>query len=242
MSSYVITAQNTDTESENRIHGDDVARAYGFRGGLVPGVLVYRYLCPAIVVSLGQEWPARGAVALRLLKPVYDGDRITVAAELREDGDALVTVTNEAGETCATAEASLPTVRLHDPGAGDYAADPPPAERPPATPESLVAGADLGAVEIEAGPDEAHPAEALRLANRIFVANFRVSPWIHAGSRVQHFRELQQGARLQVRGRVAAVYEKKGHGFVDLDLLVLADGAAAAHVVHTAIYRLAEPS
>jgi len=29
-------AFNPVPESENRIHGDEIARAYGFRGGLVP--------------------------------------------------------------------------------------------------------------------------------------------------------------------------------------------------------------
>ena len=41
MAGYTITAHNPATGSENRIHADDVARRYGFRGGLVPGVTVY---------------------------------------------------------------------------------------------------------------------------------------------------------------------------------------------------------
>jgi len=35
---YRVKARNTSTSSENKIHDDAVARAYGFRGGLVPGV------------------------------------------------------------------------------------------------------------------------------------------------------------------------------------------------------------
>ena len=30
-------ALNTAPDSENQIHGDDMAREFGFRGGLVPG-------------------------------------------------------------------------------------------------------------------------------------------------------------------------------------------------------------
>ena len=41
---YVVEAYNTATQSTNKIHDDDVARTYGFRGGLVPGVDVYAYL------------------------------------------------------------------------------------------------------------------------------------------------------------------------------------------------------
>src|SRR5262245_46169653 len=41
---HVVTAFNTATASTNKIHDDDVARQYGFHGGLVPGVDVYAYL------------------------------------------------------------------------------------------------------------------------------------------------------------------------------------------------------
>ena len=42
-------AYNQATASDNRIHSDEVARQYGFHGGLVPGVTVYAYLVqPAV--------------------------------------------------------------------------------------------------------------------------------------------------------------------------------------------------
>jgi hypothetical protein len=37
-SSHRVVARNSATESENRIHADGVARKYGFKGSLVPGV------------------------------------------------------------------------------------------------------------------------------------------------------------------------------------------------------------
>ena len=49
-------AFNQATESENRIHADDVARKYGFRGGLVPGVTVYAYLVQPAVAAWGMAW------------------------------------------------------------------------------------------------------------------------------------------------------------------------------------------
>ena len=45
--SYTVKARNTSTSSENKIHDDAVAKTYGFRGGLVPGVTVYAYLTDA---------------------------------------------------------------------------------------------------------------------------------------------------------------------------------------------------
>ena len=41
---YEIEAFNTASASTNKIHDDAVARNYGFRGGLVPGVDVYAYI------------------------------------------------------------------------------------------------------------------------------------------------------------------------------------------------------
>ena len=58
---YVVKAYNTATESTNKIHDDDVARTYGFRGGLVPGVDVYAYLTHVPT----ERWGWRGWVTGR---------------------------------------------------------------------------------------------------------------------------------------------------------------------------------
>jgi 7,8-dihydro-6-hydroxymethylpterin-pyrophosphokinase len=42
---------------------------------------------------------------------------------------------------------------------------------------------------------------------------------------------------LSARGRVTANYEHKGHRFVDVDILVLANEKPIAHVAHLAIYQ-----
>ena len=44
-------AYNHATESENKIHSDEVARRYGFRGGLVPGYARVP-LCPSLVKTV----------------------------------------------------------------------------------------------------------------------------------------------------------------------------------------------
>jgi len=49
-----VTARNTAAQSENAIHDDEVARQYGFRGGLVPGVTVYAYLTHPLVEAWGR--------------------------------------------------------------------------------------------------------------------------------------------------------------------------------------------
>ena len=56
---------------DNKIHSDDVASQYGFKGGLVPGVGVYAYLTYPVVVAFGREWLERGAMTAKFLKPIY---------------------------------------------------------------------------------------------------------------------------------------------------------------------------
>ena len=40
---WIAEALNTAPDSDNKIHGDELAKQYGFEGGLVPGVTVVRY-------------------------------------------------------------------------------------------------------------------------------------------------------------------------------------------------------
>ncbi|HEY3142742.1 MAG TPA: hypothetical protein VGJ86_16500, partial [Acidimicrobiales bacterium] len=53
---YTLVAKNTATTSANKIHDDEVAQRYGFRGGLVPGVDVYAYLTHPLAEAWGIDW------------------------------------------------------------------------------------------------------------------------------------------------------------------------------------------
>lgn len=215
--SYTVEVRNPDFESANRIHGDEVARAHGFRGGLVPGVVTYAHMCPAVVVALGSEWIERGEASLRLSKPVYDGDVLEIATELT-DGGAAVRAHNGAGEEVAVVTASVP---------------------PPRPRATEPAGLLLTPLHATLTAEEASPAGLLRLANRFVALHFDISPWIHAGSRVQHWHELTTGAEVEVQGAVASLTERGGHKLFDLDLVVHARGEPAAQIRHSVIYRLA---
>lgn len=255
---YRVKAYNTATASENKIHDDGVARRFGFRGGLVPGVDVYAYLTHPLVERWGLAWLERGTVAARFHKPVYDGEETTVVAVDAADGGLEVEVRNPGGDLCATARATLPTTPAAAPDVAAYPTATPPAAPPPASPASLVAGSVLGSFEngfhaerageylgdvretlpIYRDQGIAHPGYLLRNANWILVANVKLGPWIHVGSEVQNFSTARDGERISTRGRVQVAYERKGHRFVDLDLLMLADGARPLlRVLHTAIYQ-----
>jgi acyl dehydratase len=107
---YRVRAQNFAAESDNKIHDDRVAAAYGFRGGLVPGVTVYGYMLVP-VVEMAPEWLERGSVQLRLTEPFYDGDEVVVRAERSDDGSIAVRAERQDGTVCARALPRLETLR-----------------------------------------------------------------------------------------------------------------------------------
>ncbi|CAN5554225.1 hypothetical protein BH20ACT2_BH20ACT2_09160 [soil metagenome] len=254
-----VTALNTDTASGNKIHDDAVARSLGFRGGLVPGVDVYAYLCHLPAERWGRDWLERGTITARFAAPVYDGDQIEIDGAPTADGLALeLELRDPAGAPCAAGRAALPDNPPPPPPADAWpsTAPPPPEERPVATPESLRA-INLGSVAAtfvaERSPeylddirehlplfrDEhlAHPGWLLRFANYVLTANVRMGPWIHVASTVQLLGVVGDGDRVETRALVTDVRERKGHRFVDLDVLQLVGDRPVVRTAHTAIYQ-----
>ena len=83
-----------------------------------------------------------------------------------------------------------------------------------------------------------HPGLLQRVMNKVLVDNAILGPWIHVGSRMQLLTAARRGDELTARARVTGNYEKKGHRFVELDALVVANGTTAlAHCQHIAIYQ-----
>ena len=64
--------------------------------------------------------------------------------------------------------------------------------------------------------------------NKVLVDNAILGPWIHVGSRMQLLAAAHSGDELTARAKVTGNYEKKGHRFVELDALVVANGTHAA--------------
>jgi acyl dehydratase len=250
---YRVLACNTARDSENKIHDDAVARRFGFSGGLVPGVDVYAYMMHAPVAFWGRLWLEHGFAECRFLSPVYDGDEPVVLAE--ETADGLALHVQSGTRNCATGTASLS--RGTTPAGDTGLPPPPPDERPPADETTLAVGRLLGmrplkltqdyAAQYLAGIREtdplyadeglAHPGLVLRTCNWALTHNVVLGPWMHVGSTVRNLGLAHVGDELNVRARVTANYERKGHRFVELDGLVRADDRAIARVTHVAIYR-----
>ena len=239
-----VRAVNTATDSENKIHHDAVAADYGFRCGLVPGVTVYGYMAAAAMEHFGLEWLDRGAMDVRFLKPVYEGDEIVVTVEAGGDGRVRI----NAGES-ASADAWIHYGASGDPTSHTDA----PVERRAASRETLEPGIHLGMLircldlaqsRISApldsfvGPKRrAHPAVLLSLANEILMSNYELGPWMHTASAVRNFSSARDGELIRVRARIEDRFERKGHEYVVLDVVVLGEDRVIQQVRHTAIWR-----
>lgn len=265
---YRVRAKNTSAYSENKIHDDAVARRLGFAGSLVPGVTVYAYMTHPVVAALGPDWLERGTLSVRFARPIYEGETVTVRATIvaQDPGGVTLDVTalNAEGDPCALGRAALERgARPTSPDPADYRAAPLPTERPPATREHLAALAVLGSPQLGLDPAQAaayldevdeplplyrgpgapaHPGLYLRQANRALDRNVLMEAWIHVASEVRHLGPWRVGEHVSTRGRVQALWEKKGHEYVELDLLLVAEGSRpVAHVRHRAIYRVHAP-
>ncbi len=85
----------------------------------------------------------------------------------------------------------------------------------------------------------AHPAFTLSLANWVLAANVRLGPWIHVESRVRHHEAVSLGTSLVVEASVEDLFERRGHEFVDLDVVAYGvEGRPVFSAFHRAIYQL----
>jgi acyl dehydratase len=255
---YRVSAYNTAKQSENKMHDDTVARRFGFSGGLVPGVDVMAYMMHLPVAKWGRAFLERGLIEARFVKPVYDGETAEVTGE---EKDGVLTIAVESrGQLCATGSASLaasaPWFVLTD-----FSETAPVTERRPVDAMSYALGKWLGSVPrlwagdaateyladvretdpIFAKEGFSHPGLFQRIMNKVLVDNAILGPWIHVGSKMQLLAAARAGDELTARAKVTGNYEKKGHRFVELDALVVANGRTpVAHCQHIAIYQLRE--
>lgn len=242
LASHRCTARNTATQSSNRMHDDTVAQGLGFHGGLVPGADVWAYMSRPLLDLWGLDWLEHGAMEARFRAPFYDGDDVNVTVTATDDHNTVrVEATNSSGDICATATAT----RAHNapaPNPDDFPERPlPDWPPPPASAEHFTAHPVLGTLHAPWTDDTATPyLDAVsedhpllrdgsvappgwlaRLTDFVLVANATLGPWIFAGATLRHRGVVKRGDTVQVRARVAQLYERGGHRFVDLHLLML---------------------
>jgi acyl dehydratase len=253
---YRVRAFNTATASANKIHDDAVAKGLGFRGGLVPGVDVFAYLCHLPAARWGRGWLEQGTIWARFDSPVYDGDEVEVTATEGDGGVLDLALVDSGGTACARGRAAMASGAAPALSIDAWPSGAPPEVPPPASAETLTAG-PFGSLDATFVADRAHeylddiretlplfrderlahPGWLLRFANYVLTANVRMGPWIHVESTMRLLGTVGDGDRVQTRANVTDVRERGGHRFVDLDLLQLVGERPVTRTAHTAIYQ-----
>ena len=258
MTLYQPIAVNHSPTSENRIHSDDIARQYGFTGALVPGVAVFGHMSHPLTNELGVAWLGHSQVALRLLKPAYHGDRLSVALLQTDAQTDRVECHNAAGvllaELSVVLPQSLPAMDARAQISGATRA----AER---------AVISWDAIEIDSPfaasawiPSEAenrtyteqladdlpvyrtgvvHPHLIQHWCNQALVRRFVLPAWIHVGTEMTFRRMLTVATSVSVRAIPIEKWRHKGHEFIKLYVAFVVDGRPVVEAYHTAIYKVA---
>jgi hypothetical protein len=256
---YSVRTHNTSSQSENRMHSDDVARQFGFQGGLVPGVTVFAHMTQPLVARYGEAWLARGTAEVSFARPAYEGELLTIVTTDAPDGAHTLTCRNEQGVELARMQAALPAAAGTPDARGDITPAPPLAERPEVTWDLMEIGKPFPALAwsptradnlqwcddvrdalplYRDGPaPPVHPGFTLRQANFVLRRRFVIPAWIHTASRITFFDALRTGRDYEVRAIPEEKWNHKGHEFVRLYVAVRHDARTLAEILHTAIFR-----
>jgi len=256
MAAYEVIARNFSESHENRIHSDEIARKYGFKGALVPGVAVFGHLTHPLVERLGEDWLAASVNSVRFIKPAYHGDRLEITCR-ESDAGHEVRCSCE-GTLLAELHSTLPRPM---PAAEDQAIFAAPyksrerqeiswatvVEKQPFEPWHWQITEDGNQQYCREISDTlpvyrtcAHPHWLLSTANRALTREYVMPTWIHASSEIR-FRELLRiGDTVEVKGVPVEKWRRKGHEFVRVYLAYHRSGTLTTEIFHTAIFKVAE--
>ena len=255
MNALQIKAKNFSESSENRIHSDEIAQKFGFKGALVPGVAVYGYLVQPLVETLGKDWLASGSDSLRLLKPTYDGEVVDLKLREAEEG-YTVECFNQSEELLAvlnSAERQAPPAHLELLAGDDIKS----ADRVEIAWDTVHDRQRFATWQFEISAEEnarytmeaidasplyqewAHPHLLLSLANTSLTREYVMPTWIHVGSETTHRAPLAVGDTIDIKTAVVDKWQKKGHEFIRTWVTYWREDELTTDILHTAIFKVA---
>lgn len=264
-----ITAylEGTDRQDQpQNIHTDAVAKEMGYKGGLVYGSSVFGWATPLILDALGTEWMRNGWADLQVLRPVYNGEVLTISLTPAGDGAYRVEAVGPEGKPRIAATAGL--------GRGAWVAghtrsqrltvEPPPDPRPMLMLETAPVRTDLPMLQAQArdrlanmfneatthghGPlivDGREVQSPASICGRMTWYTHAVwdypGPSLHARSFVQFLDVLDIDEPVTVAGHLSNAYEKNGNHYGETDGIIFgADGREVALTRHTSIFVVAK--
>ena len=264
MSTWSATALNTAPDSENRIHGDKLAKEYGFEGGLVPGVTISAYLVHPLIELWGQDWLERGSANCRITSPLYDNENFLVELNIQDESKAYTELIRTNGVVSANAEVNIsqnlpvpPLLRGDKFVSETYKA-------PKATKDVWRSLKSTGCLAFNFNwggldpliylkdenllPTLLQPKDGgfsnlcflLGCSNWILAGNAYMNPWVHLQTISQNFKAVPLDTTLIAEMEVNNIYDKKGHEFIDVfvNLFDEKDESCVMSINLIAIYKL----
>lgn len=245
----------------NPIHGEG-AKAYGYRDGIVSGIVTYGWATRAFLKALGEGWLDHGWAEVQFRRPVYGEDVLTTRVDMggaetgafetrNADGEAVLRGRIGLGDGPWRDEFRLPSERdplppIEDPPVVDRDAIPVGTDyRPMAVDMNLDAtlawtrgrAHDEAPRYLESRAPRVHPSWVAGQITPLVCHSYRYVAGIHAASRVQHLRPVRAGGRITVAARWIDTYERKGKRYAVSDgVLVDERGRELVCVRQTSIF------
>ena len=264
LSSWSEEAFNTAPDSDNKIHEDKIAKEFGFKGGLVPGVTISSYLAHPIIEVWGVDWLSKGYAKCQVTSPLYDKEEFRVDSSIIEKNLIKATLYRSDETVSASADFSItkelpsPPKRRNDPLINSSK------EIPKASFDVWKRLQDDGCYSVNffwGGkdpliylkndknlPDLLKPLKVgfanlsflLGCSNWTLAGNASMNPWLHLETTSQNFRPVNFNTNIVAEMSINSFYEKKGHEFVDVDVNLYdeIDNFCVMTINLIAIYRL----
>lgn len=229
------------------IHEDAAARAAGYRAALIPGAFVYGHATRLALDIFGEHWLERGTATVRFRRPVYDGDRLTVAcgplAAGEKGREGPLTVHNAEGELVLDGSLGLAGAPPVPPA--DLPLLPTLEPRFVVTPGGIEPGLRLGSpgtvltaeMVAESLADFHETAPVYRERGLIHsgcllrqtmgdaMGNLTLPmPMIFTGATIENLAPAAVGRTYRTSATVAKVWEAKGKFYFETDEWLIADG------------------
>jgi len=242
LDSWSAIALNTAPDSSNKIHGDELAKQYGFEGGLVPGCTVSAYLVHPVIEKWGVDWLNNGFANCRVTSPLYDKESFKVDLNLLNDTSCSTKLIKSNKLISANAEVSLTQelpvapVRRND-LIVDNNYVPPQASLDLWKNLKLEGckafrffwGADNPLTYLRENndlplllqPDKGGLSNfsfLLGCSNWSLSGNAYMNPWVHLQTISQNYKSVPLGTSIISEMEVKDFYKKKGHEFVDVNV------------------------
>ncbi len=263
MNSWKASALNTAPDSENQIHSDDLAKQYGFKGGLVPGVTVSAYLLHPVIESLGMTWLEKGYAYCKITSPLYDGENFEVISESSREGHTNTFLKNQDGIIIANAESKILNISSKPKYRGDLLIQKD-FKAPVASLDEwkrlkkegckafkfhwggdnpLIYLSDEKKLPLILQPSKSGHANLsflLGCANWILAGNAFMNPWIHLQTKSQNYKTVSLETTLIAEMSVIDFYEKKGHEFIEVEVNLFEEKSkqCCMSIKQLAIFRL----